>query len=273
MEDLRKIQLLQLDIALEVKRICEKNNIQYFLDSGTLLGAVRHGGFIPWDDDLDIAMLREDYERFIKIAPKELSDKYFLQNTDTDEGFGYTFSKVRLNGTHYVEKIAQYAKCHDGIYIDIFPYDNMPDDEKLCKKIGYQVRLNTLLLRIKSGYRPWIYNDSKKDVIKYFPFRVMALFVSKKHLIKRINELMTCVNDKECERKVICDNLSYHKFYYPKSVYASAVDYEFEGHMFKVPVGYKEFLTQTYGDYMTPPPEDKRDSTHAIVKVDFGRYA
>lgn len=94
-EILRKVQLAQLDMAKEVKRICNKYNINYFMDSGTLLGAVRHKGFIPWDDDLDFGMLREDYEKFLKVAPTELNSKYFLQTWKNDDGFPYGFSKIR----------------------------------------------------------------------------------------------------------------------------------------------------------------------------------
>lgn len=94
-EILRKVQLAQLDMAKEVKRICNKYNINYFMDSGTLLGAVRHRGFIPWDDDLDFGMLREDYEKFLKIATTELDSKFFLQTWKNDDGFPYGFSKIR----------------------------------------------------------------------------------------------------------------------------------------------------------------------------------
>ena len=106
-EELKKVQTLQLEMAKEVKRICEKHGIQYFLDAGTMLGAVRHKGFIPWDDDLDIGFLREEYDKFLQVAPQELSERYYLQNSMSDDDYGMVFSKIRLKGTKFVETISQ----------------------------------------------------------------------------------------------------------------------------------------------------------------------
>ena len=135
-EILRRLQLTQLDIAKEIKRVCEKNDIKYWLESGTLLGAVRHKGFIPWDDDLDIAMRRDDYERFKKIAPRDLSSEYFFQSWETDENFGLPFAKVRKRKTIYKEIKAKNSKANNGIFVDIFPYDIVSgEDDKLVKNL------------------------------------------------------------------------------------------------------------------------------------------
>ena len=100
---LRKVQLTQLEIAKEIHRVCEENDIRYFLSDGTFLGAVRHQGFIPWDDDMDIGMLREDYEKFCRIAPQKLGEKYVFQNWYTDPNYGLPFGKVMKRGTVYQE--------------------------------------------------------------------------------------------------------------------------------------------------------------------------
>lgn len=273
MEDLRHLQMLQLKIACEVKRICEKNNIQYFLEAGSCLGAVRHNGFIPWDDDLDMGMLRKEYDRFIKACETDLSDEFFLQTNDTDENFGYVFAKIRLKGTHFTEKIANESGSGDGIYIDIFPYDKVPDDEKMRQKTGYMVRYYSLLLRIRCKYKPWIYNGGMKEWIKYAPFRVLSLFYSRKDLVEKINSIMKKYNDTSMKRVTLCDNLSYNKTVYDAENIENLVPHEFEGQVFNIPEDYDRYLTATYGaDYMTPPPEDKRGSTHKIMKVDFGTY-
>src|SRR5690554_5979187 len=128
---LAKVHKVQLEIANEVKRICEKNNIKYFMIAGTLLGAVRHRGFIPWDDDLDIGMLRNDYKRFIELAAKELNDTYYLETWYTSSGYGMPFAKIRKNDTRYIEKSSKDVKCHPGIFIDIFPFDNVPNNKVL----------------------------------------------------------------------------------------------------------------------------------------------
>ena len=127
---LRELQLVELEILLEVDRVCRENGIEYFLDGGTALGAVRHGGFIPWDDDIDIGMTRENYEKFLEIAPEKLKNDYFLQTRKTDKKAPYMYAKVRKNGTVFMEWNKRNLDMHHGIYIDIFPYDNVPDDIK-----------------------------------------------------------------------------------------------------------------------------------------------
>lgn len=274
MEELRHLQMLQLKLACEVKRICEKHNISYFLEAGSCLGAVRHNGFIPWDDDLDMGMLRPEYERFIEACKSELSDEYFLQTNDTDENFGYVFAKLRLNGTHYTEKIAKDSGSNDGIYIDIFPYDRIPGDAGLRNRTGYKVRYYSLLLRIKCKYKPWIYNGGIKEWVKYAPFRFLSVFYSKKGLISRINTIMKKYNETDEPLVTLCDNLSYNKTFYKYEVVKNLKPHVFEGEIFTIPSDTDSYLTATYGaDYMTPPPENMRDSTHKIINVDFGRYA
>jgi len=125
-EMMEEIHKIQFEMALEVKRICQNHNIEYFLIAGTLLGAVRHKGFIPWDDDLDIGMLRIDYNKFISLAPIEMDKKYVLQTWDTDPGFALPSAKLRKSGTKYIERNSQKANIHNGIFIDIFPFDNAP---------------------------------------------------------------------------------------------------------------------------------------------------
>lgn len=126
-ETLRKLQLVELEIANEIKRVCVENNIKYFLESGTLLGAVRHGGFIPWDDDMDIGMMREEYEKFLKIAPEKLSSEFILQTWKNEKDYSLTFAKVRKSDTIFLEYEFKDSSMHNGIWVDIFPYDSVPE--------------------------------------------------------------------------------------------------------------------------------------------------
>ena len=133
-QDLRKLQLIELDLLLELDRICRKYDIKYVISSGTLLGAVRHGGFIPWDDDLDTYMLRAEYEKFCKICEKELDQKrFFLQNDKTDKEYRWGYAKLRRKGTQYIRDGQEAIKCFSGVSIDIFVLDNVPDNYLLRK--------------------------------------------------------------------------------------------------------------------------------------------
>lgn len=129
---LRKLQMVELDILLELDKICRKNHIDYFLCGGTLLGAVRHGGFIPWDDDVDVGFFRNDYERFCQVFQEQSdSSRYFLQTWKTDPHYYWNYGKIRRLGTEYVRAGQEHMKYKTGISIDIFLYDYLPVNEKL----------------------------------------------------------------------------------------------------------------------------------------------
>lgn len=146
-ENLRKLQLAELPALKEVDRICRENNIKYIIDAGTLLGAVRHGGFIPWDDDVDIRMLRTDYDKFCEVCEKQLDKRFFLQTYKTDPYFRWTYARILINGTKYMRVGHEHQKARNGIFIDIFPDDNLPEKgfgrwectmlSLLCRKILY----------------------------------------------------------------------------------------------------------------------------------------
>ncbi len=145
-EKYRKIQLIELEMLNEVDRICKKHGIRYYLCGGTLLGAVRHSGFIPWDDDLDIFFPRKDYIKFAEIAPKELPDTMFYQDWHNEFDYPYNFAKIRMNGTKFCQNEIQHLNMHQGIFIDIFPLDSVPVNEKERTKYLTKVtRLKTLM--------------------------------------------------------------------------------------------------------------------------------
>ena len=134
---IQKIQAVCLELIKEIDRICRKNKIQYTLDGGTLLGAVRHGGFIPWDDDADIAFKRTEYEKFFEACKKDLNtNKFFLQEHRTDSEYPWGYSKLRMNGTKLVQIGQEHLKFNDGIFIDLFIYDNVPDSY-ISRRVHY----------------------------------------------------------------------------------------------------------------------------------------
>lgn len=270
-EDLRrKLQLVQLELVIELDRICRKNNIEYFLDSGTLLGAVRHKGFIPWDDDLDIGMLREDYERFLKIAPKDLEKEYFLQTWYSDENYGLPFAKIRKNNTIYMEGTAENVKAHAGIYIDIFPYDNY-GNSKL--KQGYHLSLIRRMIAVKCGYKQWReFSSSKiraKKTLIYIPIRLASALFTKIFLIKKYEEIARKYNGIQTEDVFENSSANYGKWVIDKENLAETIEMEFEGVKLRVPKGYDQYLTRIYGDYMQLPPVEKRGSRHSVAELKF----
>lgn len=269
---LRKVQLLQLQVASEVRRICDNNGIKYFLLAGTLLGAIRHGGFIPWDDDIDIGMIREDYNKFVNIAKTELSEKYFLQNWETDILFALPILKIRVNGTKFIELSSANINIHNGISIDIFPFDNIPDNLILQKWQNVKTYILKRLLYAKSNYIFWTEKYTIKKTIFYF-LKFISYFVTYKILQKNLFRQMTLFNY-DTTQKVVTFGGSYG--YRKETLERQWVDNLsvvcFEGEEFLAIKEYDKYLRWLYDDYMTPPPEYKRKSNHKIIEIDFGGY-
>lgn len=269
---LRKVQLTQLEIACEIKRICDENQIEYFIDGGTLLGAVRHKGFIPWDDDLDIGMSRNQYNKFVHIASKQLKDEFFLQTWDTDKGYGYTYAKVRKKNTIYLERVAQDSTANNGIFVDIFPYDNYPDNRLKRKLLCSQLTILKMILKVKCHFYPW--KETEHTNVKrwfiYLPIRFFACF-SEKEIIKRKYLRLATSYNKEKTTQVfpqVAERLGATVM--KREYLEQTISMKFENILFSAPKEYDAYLTELYGDYMTPPPLDKRKNIHNIIKISFG---
>lgn len=245
----RKLQQRLLDILIDIDRICRKHNIQYWIDFGTLLGAVRHGGFIPWDDDIDISMPSEDYKKFLEIAPKELSEPFFLQTKETDPSYRLLLNKVRDKNTFFVTRHEDFTLDYNkGIYIDIFevvPYPNMT--RKLQKKILFWYQKVCFFYSVKQ--RVTLKNHVASLV---FPFIKIGL------------DLIWAIANIKPKNK-----LGYEKHFsvygnsYTKDMVYPLKDIVFEGKTFLGPADPDRYLTSIYGDYMKLPPKDKR-RTHII---------
>ena len=270
-KDLRKAQLLMLKILKEVHKICEENNIKYFLSDGTLIGAIRHQGFIPWDDDLDIGMLREDYEKFCKIAPQILSENFILQNFQTDKGYGLQFGKVILKNTVWIEKVAKNTNRQwSGIYIDIFPYDNITENKKMQKLINRLYIFIQGLILIKFKYINISNYESMAKKLKYVLKKIYLCTISKKLLIY--------IRDSICKRYLNKSNTlvtkyggNFYKNQNPYNFYKDLTLQNFEDTSFYIPKNYDKILKNLYGNYMEIPPIEKQRQ-HGIEYFDFGNY-
>ena len=261
---MNKIQEYQFEIAKEFDRICRKHKINYSLDGGSLLGAIRHKGFIPWDDDLDIIMYRKDYEKFLKIAEAELDKRYFLQNTNTDSYYGNIFSKIRLNNSKYIEQVSKNVKAHDGIYIDIFVFDDAKNDNKDNLKTFKKVLFLRMLLLIKCKYI--IKCDSLLKKIEVLILKMLSIFTKRNRILKKIDDLIfenSCKNSKDV---IIYPTVYFSKYKYERKLLSEYCEVTFENYSFKAFKNYDEYLKILYGDYMKLPPKEQQHGRHDIIE-------
>lgn len=254
---LREAQMLMVEILDEVDKLCEKHNLRYFLDAGTLIGAVRHKGFIPWDDDVDIGMPREDYDKFLKIAQKELPDYLFLQTFETDKYYDVypVPCKVRYNGTMFLEEHAkENHKMHNGVYIDVFPYDSLPKSNtvyKIQRTLSYNILKSFKRLRDI----PETLNFKNKITFSFYKI-VTKIFPSKRR--RKFFDFLIKWNDPNSEYMGYGVDTFWSEYVYKKSDYFDLIKLPFEGKEFYAPKNYDAVLTQLYGDYMTMPKEEDR---------------
>ena len=266
-ENVIKLRRAQLMIAKEIKRICDLNNINYFLDSGSMLGAVRHSGFIPWDDDMDIGMCCDDYEKFISIAPKELDNRFFLDNYETNKSNPLVFSKVRLKGTTYIENIGNKNLEHNEIFVDVFPYYYISDNITERKIEGLEMAFLAQAIMSKSGYKVWKGKGLKKR-LKFLPTDIVGKVCTTHYLRAKVNRLYS--KHHNTKMMGIQAGSCYGYWYFPESVLRKTVKHKFEDEEFDIPQEYDYFLKTAYGDYMKLPPENER-VTHQILPLDFGQ--
>lgn len=264
---LREVQLMQLDVIKKVDEFCKKNNILYYLIAGSCLGAVRHGGFIPWDDDIDIAMMRQDYDRFVQIFCADFSSSnYFLQNTKTDKYFTLSLSRICIKDTYMPVKSEIHHKSLKNTYIDVFPLDNVPDDEFLRTKQMRSLKIIDRIIALKAYH---LYRDSFFEKLVKKTVSICLMVIPMSMLKKQREAVMTAYDQKSTQ--CVCSTTSkygYNKQIIDRSVYGSPVKLLFEGVELNVPAKTKEYLMHLYGnDYMQLPPEEKRVKPHKVFAL------
>ncbi len=261
--DFDRIKSIQIDMLKKIIDICNSENIKYFLVGGSALGAVRHRGFIPWDDDIDVGMPRKDYEKFISCAPKYLPDNMFLQTAYSDERYPLNFAKLRRSDTTFKEASYSSLKINHGVYLDIFPLDGYTSGKlfhlknKLLNMRVYMAfdcyeppkNIFKRLIRVFLGI---IYKDYKTAVFK------------REKLIKKI--------DYESSEEVInyCGAWGDREIM-PQEYFGEGVKAEFEGLKVIIPSDYDKYLTRLYGDFMKLPPEEKRVPHHECTIIDLDK--
>lgn len=260
-EDLRKLQLIELEMLLEVDRICRENNINYMISSGTLLGAVRHKGFIPWDDDLDTYMLREDFEKFSRIWEKTADkDRFFLQTYKTDPEYRWGYAKVRRKGTEYLRAGQEAIKCMSGVSMDIFILDYIPDNV-VVQVVYHLIRrgcIKTLWSVVGVTEDPSLWKRVLYRGLRHVPKEIPL------HIIETLAKWI----DKRPTQRLYC--MSFYRknsFKKKKSIkkkgtqtawFNEFVDIEFEGFYVRTIKEYMTYLTEKYSNMWEKPPESEQ---------------
>ena len=261
-DELKKIEL---DILRQIHEVCTQNGFRYSLAGGTLLGAVRHGGFIPWDDDIDIFMPRPDYEKLIEYC-KTHQTPFKLICNETESKYSYLFAKAVNPNTVIIEEGSNRTKVDLGVYVDIFPIDGLGGDyESATKKFNKSKFLRELLV----AYNWKKYFRSKTRSIIYEPIRLMMFLISRfvRHS-KIINKIQRIYRPEDFENSnysaCICGAYRLKEIN-SKEVYSNFTDIEFEGEKFKAITNYDAYMKSIYGDYMKLPPKEKQKSHHTFV--------
>lgn len=273
-KEVRKYQMAQLELMDVTDQVCRELGIVYYLIGGTLLGAVRHGGFIPWDADIDIAMKRADYEKFREYWLKKNSSRYFYQDHTTEANHLSPHAILRIRGTHVVMKgrrTERYQPAHDGIYLDIFPLDEPPADRKLQEKQMQQIRRIKRVMELKAAYTYGKATGALKRLAKRL-VQLLLVPVTLTMLNRRLHAVMQRHHGCGSGYLVsMASHYSYWKQLMKQEIYGEPVPIRFEDRMYLAPACPDAYLTQLYRNYMELPPEEKRFSDlNTIDHIDYG---
>ena len=267
-DELRRLHMRLVEILADIDRVCRQNGLRYFLGGGTALGAIRHGGFIPWDDDMDLCMPRTDFDRFVPLFRAACGERYWVHSPNDPDTHGITMSRVRLKGTSVRDR-NDFRETECGAFVDIFIYENTFDNPilRFLHGIGSQALGLLVSLRKFRKDRDFLRALVKGNHAAERAVRIKSLlgfFVSWLpldtciHLSNGWNRL--CRN--ECSRFITCPSGRKHFFgqMAPREEFATTRDIMFEGHSAKVGSGIVKHMIRLYGDdYMTPPPNADRE--------------
>jgi lipopolysaccharide cholinephosphotransferase len=254
MNSLQKKELNLLRCFIEV---CEKLNLNYFLVCGSALGAMRHGGFIPWDDDMDVGMYREDYNKFMELAPALLPEGIFLQNYKTDPAFPSVFAKLRDSNTTYIEKSAKELNINHGIYIDIFPLDGCPSGSIEQKKLAFFKKYYLFLLGCS-----FTLPETIKGKVMFSTLRLFGVHKRRTKILTKYEALISKCSVNESD--IICNHGTWYgkRDYISKHFYGKGSDAYYEGVKVRVPEKCIDYLVALYGAWQVPPPPEKQKGHH-----------
>ncbi len=267
-ETLRKLQLKELDTLVYFKDFCDKNNLLFYLCGGCCIGSLRTGGFIPWDDDIDILMPRDDYEKLYKLWDNDKQERFKLLRTDEKIFTGNIFTTIVDTETTCVKANQAHLDIPFGIMMDIFPIDG-------CPKGKFKRTMQKLNAMIYSLFLAQIVPENHGGIMALGSKFLLSIVRSPKAREKKwrnAERRMSKYKISDCEYITeLCEGVHSMQPEYPKEWFASAVYREFEGLQMPIPVGYGPYLKKAFGDYMTLPPEDKQKPHHDMILVDTER--
>ncbi|MHA7967357.1 LicD family protein [Paenibacillus sp. CAU 1782] len=254
-EDLRAVQLIQIEMLAEVDRLCRLHSINYAMIGGTMLGAIRHKGYIPWDDDADIGLLREEYERFRKICETDLDhDRFYFQDMRATPGYRWGYGKIRRKNTYFLRDGQAHMPYESGIFIDIFPFDNVPDG-KLAAKLH---NLHCTIIRKTL----WSEVGKKTDASPLMRgmFSLLSL-IPLEMVSNHLQRFSESSNRRQSERvRVITFPARDHVSEGRREWYVKTVEYPFENISLLGAESADEYLKHKFGEYRATPPESERKS-------------
>ena len=263
---LKKLQNTEIEILDVIDNFCKNNNIQYSLAAGTALGAVRHGGFIPWDDDIDVAMSRVEYNRFINEWIKQPVSGYYLENCIIDKYCGNCHSKLRKDNTLIASKSDDLSKGHHGIWVDIFPLDKLSSDQnkkRLTIKHGKRIILLSRANHV--CHTDNLRTKFVRSFIGFIPYNIRYSLLEKsvEWLTNNNNEI------KENFNWISMSSFSSLSKIYPQNMLDETINIKFEDRIYKIYKEYDAMLRCLYGDYLKLPPVEKRICTHSPLIIQF----
>lgn len=265
---LKHIQDVEFMILKDFVEICEENDIEYYLIYGTQIGAIRHQGFIPWDDDVDIIMFREDYEKFLKVMEENPDDKYTIFDSRYNSEYFFQFGRMSLNDTYWAEYWDEQVSFKLGIHVDLFILDNLPNNKFkrwiYIQRCYFMARLHSIsVLKFNNYSKPvnLILNALHKclNILNFTP----------DYFQKKLLKLFTKYESNDGE--YVTDLTLMEKVSFLRSDYKPPKKSNFENIEFNIPNDDFNTLTPIYGDYMQLPPEEKRVA-HILNEIDFGKY-
>ena len=271
-EVLDKLHKVQLQILEDFITVCEKYNLTYFAVYGTAIGAVRHQGFIPWDDDIDVGMLREDYDRFFEVFEKELGDRYNLLTPEIDGRYACTVTHIQRKGTKFISEMSQDLKCEQCIFMDIFPFDYVAEGEKEQIKQGRSTNFWGKMLFLSGTAYPYFPYEGLKAkiagvVCKLIHIGLKLLHITPNKLYRKYKHIATKYNNRTDKSRYVTsfeyagclkDKVKKEDLFPVKKIL-------FENMEISIPNNNDEFLKKVYGDYMQLPPKENRVNHMPLV--------